>query len=426
MVEFRPPNGDTGQVYQRSVIGRVMEALADTPVVLLHGARQVGKSTLAAMVVKAGYQARYLTLDDPGVFAAARTDPVGFVAGLAGPVILDEWQRVPELARAIKREVDERREPGRFLLTGSTSSLVLPSLSESLAGRMEIITLWPLSQGEIEGKRGSLVDVLFRPELIVPSPSGSTGPTVAARLVRGGYPVAVARTSPGRRNAWFSSYVTSILQRDIRDLASIERLSDMSRLLALLAARSASLLNYTELAGALGMPQTTVKRYVALLQAVFLVQLLPAWSRNRGRRLAKASKVLMIDTGLASYLVGVDEQRLARERTLLGSLVESFVLMEMVKQLGWSETSAIPLHYRDHTGHEVDLVLEGRDGRVVGIEIKAGATVGSSDFRGLRRLAELAGGDFVRGVLLYAGRNVIPFGERLHAVPLESVWETVG
>lgn len=410
----------------RNIMPRLMAALADTPVVMLHGARQVGKSTLAKMVIEAGHPARYLSLDDPGVFAAAREDPVGFVRGIEGPVVLDEWQRVPELARAIKMEVDDRRSPGQFLLTGSASALALPRVSEFLAGRMEIVTLWPFSQGEIEGARDNLVDALFEGRLLETGPpstrAADASSSLASRLVKGGYPEAVARANMSRRATWFSSYVTSVLQRDVRDLANIERLADMPRLLGLLATRSASLLSFTELANSMAMPQTTLKRYMSILRSLFLVQLLPAWSRSRGKRLVKAPKVLLSDVGLAAHLAGVDDSRLLEERKLLGSLVEDFAIMEVMKQLGWSETDARPLHFRDHGGSEVDMVLERRDGAVVGIEVKAGVTIGSSDFKGLRKLAEVAGSDFIRGILLYTGTEVIPFGEALHAVPFGCLW----
>jgi predicted AAA+ superfamily ATPase len=426
VVEFQPQSGYHQGMIARNIMPRLMTALTDTPVVVLHGARQVGKSTLARMAIEAGHPARYLSLDDPGVFAAAQADPVGFVRGLEGPVVIDEWQRVPELARAIKMEVDEQRIPGRFLLTGSASALALPRISEFLAGRMEIITLWPFSQGEIVGVHDNLVDALFEGRSLasrrVGTDDGESSPSLLGRLARGGYPEAVARANSSRRAAWFSSYVTSVLQRDVRDLANIERLADMPRLLGLLAARSASLLSFTELASSVSMPQTTLKRYMSILQSIFLVQLLPAWSRSRSKRLVKAPKVLLSDVGLATHLAGVDGSRLLDERKLLGSLVEDFVIMEAIKQLGWSETDARPLHFRDHGGNEVDMVLERRDGRIVGLEVKAGVTVGSSDFRGLRKLAEVAGSDFIRGILLYGGKETIPFGDGLQAVPLGRLW----
>lgn len=408
-------------MYARNVMPSVLVALADTPVVLIHGARQVGKSTLAKMVLEAGYAARYLSLDDSTAFEAATDDPAGFVAGLEGPVVIDEWQRVGSLARVIKQQVDEAREPGRFLLTGSTSALALPELSDALAGRMEIITLWPLSQGEIAQRRDNLVDMLFHPGLSLGT-SWELDGSLAARLIRGGYPVAVDRVSPARRSAWFDSYLTSVLQRNIRDLANIERLADMPRILRVLAARSASLLNYAELSSLLAIPQQTLKRYLGLLEAVFLLRLLPAWSGNRGRRLAKAPKVILADSGLACFLLGVGEKRLAEDRVLFGLLLESFVIMEIIKQLGWSESHATPMHFRDHAGNKVDLVLEDRDGGLVAIEVKAAASVGASDFRGLRSFAALAGTDFRRGVVLYAGSKAVPFGDEMYALPLMALW----
>jgi predicted AAA+ superfamily ATPase len=399
----------------------VREALRDTPVVLLHGARQAGKSTLARMVIENGHPAGYLTLDDATVFQAATADPAGFIAGLTGPVVIDEWQRAGDLARAIKLRVDENREPGRFLLTGSASTIALPQLADSLAGRMEIITLWPLSQGEIAGRRDGFVDTLFRSESVLDA-ALEPGDGVIARIVRGGYPVAVDRPAPDRRAAWFDSYVTAILQRDVRDLANIERLGDMPRILRLLAARTASLLNYAELSSLLGIPQQTLKRYIGLLDAVFLIRLLPAYSRNRGRRLIKAPKVIVADSGLACFLLGVDEERLSRDRVQLGTLLEGFVIMEIIKQLGWSRSAASPMHFRDHAGNEVDLVLEGRDGSLVAVEVKAAATVSASDFKGMRSLAALAGSDFRRGVLLYTGDRVVPFAENMSAVPLSALW----
>ena len=411
-----------GRMYRRNLMSVVLEALGDTPVVLIHGPRQAGKSTLAKMVIESGHPAAYLSLDDATVFQAATDDPTGFFAGLQGPVVIDEWQRAAALARTIKQQVDAHRESGRFLLTGSASAFALPELSDSLAGRMEIVTLWPLSQGEIAGKRDNFVDTLFGSGSLTPGDAESVD-RIIARLTCGGYPVAIDRSTPVRRNAWFDSYVTAILQRDVRDLANIERLADMPRILRLLAARSASLLNYAELSSLLAIPQQTLKRYLALLEAVFLVRMLPAWSRNRGRRLTKAPKVVVSDSGLACFLLGVDERRLTQDRVQFGLLLEGFVIMEIIKQLGWTGAPASAMHFRDHVGNEVDLVLESRDGSLVVVEVKAAATVGSSDFKGMRSFAALAGSDFRRGVVLYTGNDVVPFAEDLHAVPLQALWQ---
>ncbi len=368
--------------------------------------------------------ARYLTLDEAGVLAAAEADPAGFLAGLEGPVILDEVQRSPGLFPAIKAEVDRDRRPGRYLLTGSANVLLLPRLSESLAGRMEIQTLWPLTQGEMEGAEEGFVDALFSADPL-PIPEEPYGtPVLYERLLRGGYPEVVGRSSEARRRAWFGSYVTTILQRDVRDLSNIEGLTELPRLLSLLAARSASLANYAELSRSASMPQSTLKRYVSLLEATFLIKTLPAWSSNLGKRLVRSPKLLLCDTGLISSLQGLNAERLASDPVLVGPLLENFVAMEIQKQSTWSATQPRLFHFRTQTGQEVDIVLEDASGQVVGVEVKASATVGARDFRGLRALAEASGNRFRRGVVLYTGKTDVPFGESLHALPVSSLWET--
>lgn len=406
----------------RHLTKAVLDALADTPVVFLQGARQSGKSTLAQTLAAKAYPARYLTLDDAGVLAAAKHDPAGFIGGLEGPIILDEVQRAPEVFLAIKSRVDKQRKPGRFLLTGSANVLLLPRLAESLAGRMEILTLWPLSQGEIEGVKEGFVDAVFGEKLPTLKQHGEDRLRVAHRVLRGGYPELLTRESGERRRAWFASYVTAILQRDVRDLASIEGLTSFPRLLALLASRSMSLVNYSELSRSLAMPLSTLKRYAALLETTFLVQMLPAWSGNLGKRLVKASRLLLADTGLATHLVGAEDQRFVEDPQLFGPLLENFVAVELHKQSGWSKTRPQLLHYRTQAGQEVDLILEDRKGRIVGVEVKSGATVGTDDFKGLRHLAEALGKRFLRGIVLYPGQEAIPFGERLHALPVSALW----
>lgn len=404
----------------RHAAALVRTALADRPVVLLHGARQTGKTTLVrAAAEEVG--ARYVTLDDLTMLAAARGDPAGFLAGFTQPLALDEVQRAPEVLLAIKAAVDRKRTPGRFLLTGSANVLLLPRLAESLAGRMEIANLWPLSQGEIEGSVEGFIDAAFgdAPPALVRSSSSAP---LADRVLRGGYPEALPITSAGRRRAWFDAYLTTILQRDVRDLARIEGLTELPRLLSLLAARPMTQLNYADLSRGTGMPQSTLKRYFALLETVFLVRLLPPWYANIGKRLVKTPKVLLTDTGLAAHLMGVDEARLAQDRSLLGGLLESFVAMELVKQAGWNEDPPALYHFRTHEGDEVDLVLERRGGAVVGIEVKSAATVTAADFKGLRSLAAAAGRRFRRGIVLYTGAEIVPFGTGLFALPVEALW----
>ncbi|HEV7516005.1 MAG TPA: ATP-binding protein [Thermoanaerobaculia bacterium] len=412
-------------MFRRSMTPLLLDALGDRPVVLLNGARQVGKSTLAREVATEARPASYLTLDDAAVLAAASHDPAGFLAGLSGPVTLDEVQRAPDLFLAIKAEVDRDRRPGRFLLTGSADFLLLPRVSESLAGRIEILTLWPLSQGEIEGRPEGFVDALFGPTL-APLSGAAEMPedreAIFARALLGGYPEIVSKESAVRRRAWFNSYVATILQRDVRELANIEGLTALPRLLSLLAARASSLLNYSELSRSSGLSQTTLKRYFALLEATFLVQLLPAWASNLSKRLTKSPKILFGDTGLLAHNLGLDAARLALEPELAGLLLENFVLMEIKKQAAWSAVQPRLFHYRTLAGQEVDLILEDASGRCVGIEVKASTTLGARDMKPLTELAEALGKRFVRGILLYTGRTAVPFGERLHALPISSLW----
>lgn len=417
-------------MYQRSLSPLLLDTLADSPVVLINGARQAGKTTLVQSLPVEHHAATYINLDDANFLAAAQADAGGFLAGLSGPVVIDEVQHAPQLFPAIKLLVDRQRTPGRFLLTGSANVLLLPRLSESLAGRMEILTLWPLSQSEIEGTEGHLIDRLFAGEVFTTGGGIAGGSAVdradlLRRLLCGGYPEPLGRSNEARRRAWFGSYLTTILQRDVRDIANIEGLTDLPRLLTLLAARAGGLMNLADVSRAVGLPYTTLYRYMSLLETTFLVQLLPAWTAGLSRRLVKAPKIILNDTGLMASLLGLDAQRLGREGELLGSLLENFVVMELRKQAGWSHVQPQLFHYRAQSGQEVDVVLEDAAGRIVGIEIKASSTVSGSDFKGLRHLSEELGDRFVRGIVLYTGGATVPFGANLHALPVSSLWRTM-
>lgn len=419
-------------MHRRAAISALRTALADTPVVLLHGARQTGKTTLVKSLAAERPERTYITLDDAVALAAAEHDPDGFIAGLRGAVVIDEVQRAPSLFRAIKAAVDRDRTPGRFLLTGSANVLLLPNLSESLAGRIEIITLWPLSQGEIADAPGRFVDDVFsdtfapamaRPTTKNPPANGATPlHDLFDRILAGGFPEPVARPAADRRSAGFRSYLTTILERDVRDLANITDLSELPRLLALIASRAGGLLNYNDLSRSLSMPATTLKRYFALLETTFLVQTIPAWTTNLGLRLTKSPKIYLIDTGLACELLGADRERLAAGSTLRGAMLENFVLMELTKQASWSASRPRIMHYRTVAGREVDLVLETPAGKIVGIEIKATASPSGGDLAGLASLAEAAGDRFIRGIVLYPGTQVVPFGQKMMAVPISWLW----
>jgi hypothetical protein len=415
-------------MYHRNVETQLLAALADTPVVLLNGARQTGKSTLVQQVARRSWPSKYVTLDDATVEAAARNDPQGFLAGQTGPVIIDEVQRAIELFLPIKLAVDRDRRPGRFLLTGSANVLMLPKLADSLAGRMEILTLWPLSQGEINGVREGFVDRLLADEFSLsafkPADLEIQREALIGLISRGGFPEVLDRPEAERRQAWYRSYVTTLLQRDVRDLSNIEGLSDFPRLLALLAARAAGLLNLSDVSRATTISQTTLKRYMALLQTMYLVVLLPPWTANLETRLVKAPKLMLSDTGLLASLLEVDEQRILNNSTLLGSMLENFVVMELRKQISWSRKRPQMFHFRTHGGNEVDIVLEEPAGNLVGIEVKASAGLSADDFKGLRALRSLVGQRFRRGVVFYTGTEAVGFGEDLLALPVTALWRS--
>ena len=409
-------------MYKRHLASALVKALSDTPVVFLNGARQTGKSTLVQQLAAGPHPARYVTLDDLEVLSAAKHDPQAFLAGFDGPVILDEAQRAPELFLPLKAEVDRRREPGRFLLTGSASILLQPKLSESLVGRMEIITLWPLSQGEIEGKEEGFIDALFDLDTPLPALKPLSRQELWGRIAQGGYPEPLSRKDPARRQAWVKSYISTLLDRDVRELAHIEGLTQFPRLVRLLASRTAGLLNFSDLSRTMDIPQSTLKRYLSLLETTFLTRRIPPWSGNLGKRLVKTPKLFLNDAGLTADLLGTDASHLREDLTWSGPLLETFVVSELTKQTGWSKTKPQLHHFRTQAGQEVDCLLEDDRGRCVGVEVKAGQ-VSSGDFRGLRALAAALGKRFVRGVVLNLGSDTVPFGKDLFALPLNALWQ---
>lgn len=410
-------------LYRRFAERRLVEALADSPIVLIHGPRQCGKTTLARTM---GDRRRYsyFTFDDDVALAAARTDPAGFVAGLPERAILDEVQRAPDLFTALKAKVDRLRTPGRFLLTGSANVLLVPRLADSLAGRMAILRLFPLAQCELAARAPRFLDRLFG-QGFKTRPFERLGTDLAERIAAGGYPVALGRTTPRRRTAWYRDYIETIVQRDIRDLARIRSLDALPRLLALAAGQTARLFNVSDLASPFQVSRPTIHDYLTLLERVFLLEQLPPWHTNRLSRLIKTPKLHMGDTGVACALLGVDAAALTRDRTTLGPLLETFVYQELRRQGSWHGNVVRFSHFRDKDGVEVDVVLEQGAGDVAGVEVKAGATVTAADFHGLRKLKDAAGTRFAAGVVLYDGESSVPFGDGLFAVPIRALWETV-
>lgn len=408
-------------IYPRFAKERLLEALNDAPLVLLHGPRQCGKTTLAQDVgIKAGYT--YFSFDEPGLAESAKADPGGFVADLPHKAILDEVQHVPEIFSALKLAVDRDRRPGRAILTGSANVLLLPKLADSLAGRMRIMRLFPLSQSELAGQRPDFLRRLFNADFKLKR-HRRLGQELTARIAAGGFPDAVAMPPGRRRREWCLSYVEALLEKDLREQMMPGALAIMPKLLKLAAAQTAKLINISELAAPFQVSRPTIAEYTAMLERVFLLETLAPWHRNRLSRLIKTSKLHIADTGLAAALLGADAADLAQDRPLLGQLLETFVVQELRKQASWHESALAFHHYRDKDKVEVDLVLEQGLHAVAGIEVKAAASVGDQDLKGLRKLAAAAGKDFVAGVVLYDGDTTLKLDQNLFAVPLVSLWE---
>jgi len=416
-------------LYTRNALADLEAAAADTPVVVVVGPRQCGKSTLVQQFMD-GRDGSYVSLDDPARRAAANADPVGFLEGVDLPFAIDEFQKAPVLLDAIKLRVDRARHggarpAGMFVLTGSANVWATLRISESLTGRAERIQLWPLSQGEIEGRRERFLDGLMAgvaPEL-EDQPVGR--PAVSQRLVAGGYPEMLARDDSRRRARWASSYVEMIVERDVRDLTEgALYLEELPRLLSLSAARVANLLDVTAMGNAVGLKRDTARRYLTLLELLYLVRRAPAWSRNLGQRLIRAPKLWMPDTGLACQLLGYSQQRFETDETAMsGALFENFVAGEIAKQATWSETQTRLHHLRTAGGREVDVLLEAADGRIAGIEVKLGATPSSGDFSGLAYLRDRLGERFTGGVVVGTGAETLSFGDRLWSVPVVGLWQ---
>jgi predicted AAA+ superfamily ATPase len=405
-------------LFQRFAADRVRTALKDTPVVMIVGPRQCGKTTLVRELV-AG-ERHYVTLDDDTALDGARGDPTAFVRHV-DLVTIDEVQRAPELLRAIKRAVDNDRRPGRFLLTGSADVLTLPTVSESLAGRLEVVTLLPLSRAETLGRRPQFLRKAFDGALVKPRQE-LIGDALVQAVLAGGYPEMLRRKAPERRRAWARDYVRALVQRDVRDIAEIERLDKMSRLLPVLAQYAGQLTNFTQIGGQHELDDKTTKKFVTVLEQLFLVRRVEPWFRNRLKRLVKTPRLHFIDSGLLAAVLGLTAERIARERSLVGALLETFVFSELLKQSTWLDEPCSLWHFRDKDLDEVDVVLENDAGELVGIEVKAAATVTAHDFKGLRKLADAARDAFRLGLVLYDGDEAVPFGDRLFAAPIACLW----
>lgn len=405
---------------ERNVAGTVVYAMGYARVVALLGPRQAGKSTLARKLAAEQLSADYLSLDDEPVRSLAAGDPAGFIAARGRCTVIDEVQRAPELLLAIKSRVDRDTVPGQFLITGSANLRRIPTVSDALPGRVDYLTLWPLTQGELAGRREQFLTRLFagEPTVIDDAPVGRH--EYAEMMLTGGFPEARERPLAAR-SMFFSSYVDSIVERDVGDVSRVRDPSSVGRLLRLVAARSGGLARYDALSRDLGIDGKTVKNHLDVLERLFLIRVRQPWHVNLGSRQVKAPKLYLSDTGLLSALVGADVSRVREDDGFAGALFETFVATELERQASWFEQPLTFWHYRE-AGREVDVIVERPSGEIVGVEVKASATVRAGDFAGLRHLRERVGERMVGGAILYAGAHTLPFGERTWAIPIQALW----
>jgi predicted AAA+ superfamily ATPase len=406
-------------MYKRHVLRELEQCLKIFPAILLTGARQSGKTTLVdELAAKGGYYT--VTLDDDTTLASAIRDPSGWLLSLPKPVIIDEVQRAPEIFLAMKLDIDKNRNPGRYILTGSSDPLLSPDLADSLAGRMGILNLYPLSQGEIRGKEESFINKVFSDSFHPEQVEELTPENLYQIMIRGGFPTVQALDNSDIKR-WFKSYIKTMLERDVTDIANIDGLQEFPRLLRLLANRSSMVVNIADVARSLGLVSVTTNRYISILEAIFFVHFLPAWFTNLGKRLKKAPKIHLCDTAMIAQLLDVDEARLLKDTQLAGHFLETFVYSELNKQKSWSSIQCDLFHFRDGD-YKVDLVLEKPDGTIVGIEVTMSRTLATDDLKGLRHLQKTSNNNFKRGIILHPGSQIEYLDDNLWSVPIQCLW----
>lgn len=411
---------------ERHAEARILEALEDTRIVIVQGPRQAGKTTLVEKIVKK-QGGLLVSLDDSVLLESAAADGARFLAqSPESTLAIDELQRAPELILALKLAVDRERRPGQFLVTGSADLLRLPASGDSLAGRAETVELLGFSQGELEGHREKFLDRLFAGERFIDHASDLAREDYLERAIAGSYPDALARPIGRRRDRWYDDYLRRIVERDARDISRSHRLNELPRLLQMLAARNACELNYSDVAKEMGLADNVVRRLIDLLESLYLVQRIPAWSTNLTKRAVSRPKIALLDTGLAARILNVSADgvspQVASQASIAGQLLEGFVAGEVRRQKEWADAAIRMHHFRDRSAGEVDLLLSTPDGRLVGVEVKASGSAKPSDFVGLRRLRDKLGDRFVCGLVLHTGPTTLPLSEKLAAVPMDILW----
>lgn len=408
----------------RAITNKILTGLRSIPAVFINGPRQAGKSTLVQHIAEYS-KASYMTLDDMTTLAAAESDPEGFIQGLDYPVIVDEIQLVPHLARAIKKRIDELRQiksntaNGAFILTGSANIIAVPQLAEALVGRVAIFTLYPLSVSEYMHKSSHFIENCFSGKF--PSMNFKQSIPIQELIQYATFPE-IALNKQIDKAVWLNAYLSTVLQRDIRNLAQIEKISILPNIMNLIASRIGALVNDNQFARDIDMNVMTWRRYRNLLEQLFLLQMIPAWHRNLGKRLVKSPKCYLIDTLMLCDLLGLGLNKLRDYPRLYGAILENFVAMELLKLLSLYEDSKL-YHYRSHDYKEIDFIIERHNHQLIAIEVKSKATVTEKDFKVIKELQKSANKDFVCGIVLYQGKNLIPFGDNIFAVPINALWE---
>lgn len=415
---------DRGMFLKRNIFNRILKGLSFSPVVLVTGPRQAGKSTLVKELA-ALQNLEYISFDEISYLAAAQSDPVGFLRSLKTPVILDEIQRVPGIFLSLKAEIDKNRKPGMYLFTGSANPLFVPNLGDALTGRMVMYELWPFSQGELEGRKEDFLDKIFTQKF---APGAHQTPCskkdILDRILIGGFPLLQQIVGPRERGDWCNGYLLSALQKDIQDLARIEGSAHLPNLLLTLASRVGSTLNVSDISRVISTPVTTIRRYLQLLHSLYLLYTLPPWHLNVSKKIIKSPKVYITDTALLLSILRFNRDYLEANPLVLGCIVENFVVMELVKQSTWCEEPVQLYHFRTENGKEVDVVLENAAGEVVGLEIKFKESLNKNDFEGLLVLKESCGNRLKKGIVLYAGDKFLTFGDNLYGMPMSMLWSS--
>lgn len=408
-------------MFKRFVEHNIREALQDTPVVYIMGPRQSGKTTVVKSIIDDHWI--YITLDDATQLNLIKSDPIGYIRNLpqGKSIVIDEVQRLPELFVSIKQSVDENRTPGRFLLTGSANALLLPQISDSLAGRMETIHLPTLSEYEILGRTPSFLNTVLNGEAPATKEIRIRNYLIS-RIVSGCFPEPIQREKESRIKAWYNSYLHTLIQKDIRDLGHIEHHSDMTKLLVVLSLYSGKLINFSELGERVNLDRVTVKKYMNLLEQLFLIDSLSPWHTNAYKRLIKSHKLHVVDTGIICASRGLNQEKLIAHPELYGALLETFVFNELKKQSNFIEEKLYFSHYRDKDKVEIDIIIENSLDEIIAVEVKAASTINQKDLTGLKKLKEIAKHQFKIGILLYDGDHTTSFGENLYAVPIAALW----